>query len=121
MTKKLAKLIRETWYFWLLFGCLGFVTGRHDGDLPMSYRGEFLASLAFAFFVALWVVTDARHRERSLGYGFPALVFFVWPIFGPLYLFQTRGARACLTLLAFVAIFIVAVAIGAVIGIVTQS
>ncbi len=119
MAKKLAKLLRDTWYFWLLFACLGFISGRHDGDLPMSGRGEFVASLAFAFFVALWVVTDARRRERPLGYGFPALVFFVWPIFAPVYLFQTRGARAFLTLLAFAAIFIVAVAIGVVVGMVT--
>jgi hypothetical protein len=116
MMAKLARMIRETWYFWLLIACVGYVSGRQDGNLELSGRAEFIISFAFSFSMALWVVTDARRREQSLGYGFAALVFFLWPVFAPVYLFQTRGVRAFLSSLAFAGMFVVSISVGGVIG-----
>ena len=113
---KIARSLRETWFFWVFFFCLGLRSGREAEMSQMSPRAELLASLAFSLLVALWWGADARRREREMGYGFPALVFLLWPIFAPVYLFQTRGARAFLSLLAFGALFLVTGWIGALIG-----
>jgi hypothetical protein len=121
MLQKLTKAIRETWFFWLFFLVLGFMTSRQTETSQIPPRADLLISLAFALLVSFWVVLDARQRERQMGYGFPALVFFIWPIFAPIYLFQTRGARAFLSLLGFAALFCVAAGVGAFIGAFTQS
>ena len=119
MFHKLTKGIRETWFFWLFFLVLGFMTGRETDTAQIPPRADLLISLTFAFLTAFWVVLDARRRQRQMGYGFPALVFFVWPIFAPIYLFQTRGIRAFLSLLAFAAMLFVTAGIGVGIGIMT--
>lgn len=121
MAQKLINLFRETWFFWLYCICLGFLTGRETDANPMPPRVDLLSGLSFALLVAIWVTADARRRHRTIGYGFPALVFVLWPIFAPIYLFQTRGTRAFLSLLAFVATAFVTMGIGAGIGMLTQS
>ena len=117
MAQKLIKLLRETWFFWIYAFCLGLLTGRETDAAPMPQRAEFFAGLAFALLLAIWVVADARRRQRPMGYGFPALVFLLWPIFAPIYLFQTRGARAFLSLFAFVAMLFLTASIGVGIGV----
>ena len=87
----------------------------------MSRRAELVFGLVFALLIAMWVAADARRRQRQMGYGFPALVFVLWPIFAPIYLFQTRGIRAFLSLFAFVAMVFITAGIGVGIGMVTQS
>ena len=112
-------MLRDTWLLWLFFVCFGFISALDPQNYRISWRAEIIANVAFPLLVALWVATDAHRREQPLGYGFPALVFFLWPIFGPVYLFQTRGVRAFLTLLAFAAMFFIAVVIGVGLGMVT--
>lgn len=119
MFQKLTKALRETWFFWPFFLLIGFMTGRETETWQIPPRADLLISLTFALLVAFWVVLDARRRERQMGYGFPALVFFIWPIFAPIYLFQTRGVRAFLSLFAFVAMLFVTAGIGAGIGVMT--
>lgn len=121
MDSKLARMIRETWFFWLFFICLGFRVGRETETAQVSPRAEFAVSIAFALLVVFWIVRDARRRERKLGYGFPALVLLLWPLFAPIYLFQTRGMRGFLSLLAFLAMFVAATALGAGIGALTDG
>ena len=121
MIQKLTKLFRETWYFWLYCICLSFLTGRETDTAPMSRRVEFVSGLTFALLTAMWVTADARRRQRAMGYGFPALVFLLWPIFAPIYLFQTRGVRAFVSLLVFIAVAFVTVCIGVGIGMMTQE
>ena len=58
---------------------------------------------AFPLVMASWVMADARKRGRRLCHDYDAFVFFAWLVV-PLYLFQTRGARAFLTLLCFVGV-----------------
>ena len=119
MFHNLAKAIGETWFFWLFFLVLGFMTGRQTETSQIPPRADLLISLTFALFIALWVVLDARRRQRQMGYGFPALVFFIWPIFAPIYLFQTRGVRAFLSLFAFAAMLLITAGIGVGIGVMT--
>jgi hypothetical protein len=68
--------------------------------------------LAFPVILALWVASDAQVRHRSLCYDFDTFVFFAWPVMVPYYLFRTRGSRAFVTLLAFVGIYLAAMALG---------
>jgi len=86
----------------------------------MSRWADLLISLTFALLVAFWVALDARRRERGLGYGFPSLVFILWPVFAPIYLFQTRGVKAFWSLTLFVVTMLITVGIGAVIGAATK-
>lgn len=60
------------------------------------------------FAIAFWVMADARKRGRQLFYDYDTFVFFIWPILVPVYLVQTRGARAVFTLLCFAGIWMVA-------------
>lgn len=47
------------------------------------------------------VYADAQSRGKSLCYDYDTFAFFAWPLVVPYYLFQTRGARALLTMLYF--------------------
>lgn len=121
MIHSLIRLFRQTWYFWIYFICVGFAAGRETDTALMSKRVELVSGLTFALMAAMWVATDARRRQRAMGYGFPALVFLFWRVFAPIYLFQTRGARAWVSLLGFLAIAFAAFLFGAVIGMTTQE
>lgn len=119
MFPRLRRMIQETWFFWIFFLVVGFMTGRQTDTSRIPARADLLISLTFALFVAFWIGLDARRRQRPRGHGFAALVFFFWPIFVPIYLFQTRGVRAFFSLFAFIAMLIVTTAIGIGIGIMT--
>jgi hypothetical protein len=60
-------------------------------------------------------VTDARKRGRKLCYDFDSFVFFAGLVVVPVYLFQTRGVRAFLTLLCFGGMLLTGAVLGAVI------
>jgi hypothetical protein len=90
---------------WIFAVTYGFLAGMG------SDNGDGLASIIFPFLLAYWVVVDARRRQRTLCYDFDSFVFFGWPILVPIYLFQTRGIRALLTLLYFLGLWIVAGAV----------
>jgi len=90
-----------------------------DGKLP--WCADYLSSGAVALILASWVVADAHKRQRKLSYDYDGFVFFAWPIVVPIYLFQTRGARAFLTLLCFAAIWLVAIVIPAVAAFILQQ
>ena len=112
----LVRTDRNTWFLWLFALWSGFISSREAGGFRLSVRGEWVEVFAFGYFVALWVIRDARQRKGSMGFGFPALVFFLWPLFGPLYLFQTRGVRAFWSILAFVSAFTATTAVGFFLG-----
>jgi hypothetical protein len=52
------------------------------------------ANYLMAATVALWIQIDAYERGKSPAYDFDTLVFILWPIVAPVYLFRTRGAGA---------------------------
>lgn len=112
MVKAAIQKFRETWFFWAFCFCFGFLSGRLPAGARMPWPIWAAFSFVFALLVAIWVVADAKHRQRTLSYGFPALTFFIWPIFAPLYLFQTRGVRAFLSLICFAFFYYLSAAIG---------
>jgi len=77
-----------------------------EGKAP---KGTGMASgYALPLVLTLWVTADARKRGKQLFYDYDSFVFFGWPIMVPVYLFQTRGLRAFLTLLCFSGIWLAA-------------
>jgi hypothetical protein len=50
------------------------------------------------------VSVDRRIRDFDVPYEFDALVFFIWPLVVPYYLYRTRGGRGLL-FAAFIYIF----------------
>jgi len=65
---------------------------------------EFLSALVCYAAIALWLVADARRRGRRVAYDFDSVMFFFWPVGGPIYLFGVHGWRAVLPLAAFAAL-----------------
>lgn len=74
----------------------------------VSRRTDVASGYALPFIIAWWVTADARKRGRGLCYDYDSFIFFAWPFLVPIYLFQTRGIRAFLTLLCFAGIGLLA-------------
>jgi hypothetical protein len=99
-------MVAPTAMLWLYAAAMGVSSAiSPDGRLPN--RAEYVSRAAMALIIAFWVSCDARKRQRELFYDFDSLVFFAWPVVVPVYLFQTRGARAFLTSLCFAGIWLV--------------
>jgi hypothetical protein len=68
-----------------------------------------IAALAASYLlpasIALWVSADARERRYRTPYDFDSLIFFLWPVLAPIYLFHTRGWRGIGILGLFVVVF----------------
>jgi hypothetical protein len=107
MPKWLQQMIVPTLMLWLCVVAFAIASARSPDGLPKG------ADLAAAFVVPLvmasWVTADARKRGRRLCYDYDTFVFMAWPVVVPIYLFQTRGIRAILTLLCFGGILLVAI------------
>ena len=107
MPNWLQQMFAPTLMLWVCI--LGWgMTAAVDPD-GMSARAEMAASVATSLVVASWVSADAHKRGRRLCYDYDSFVYFAWPVVGLVYLFQTRGWRALLTLLCFAGIWLVAV------------
>src|SRR5262245_21451374 len=106
MPKWLQGMIAPTLALW--FCIVAFASIASTNGPGSSPRADFLSSLAFPLVIASWVTADARKRGRRLCHDYDSFVFFAWPILVPIYLFQTRGARAFLTLLCFVGVCVIA-------------
>jgi hypothetical protein len=120
MPKWLQGMIAPTLTLWLCVVAFGIASAAspHGGELPP--QADLASRLAFPLVMASWVVADARKRGRRLCYDFDSFVFFIWPIIVPIYLFQTRGVRAVLTLLCFAGICVVAMLAAAVVFIIRE-
>jgi hypothetical protein len=70
--------------------------------------GTLIAQVAVRIILVTWVYADAQSRGRGLCYDYDTFVFFAWPVVVPYYLFQTRGARAFLTMLYFTCLCVAA-------------
>ena len=106
MSKWLQKMMTPTGLLWLYALAFGIATGVGAEGAEMPKRAGLLASVTWSFLVSLWVTTDAHKRGRQLCYDCDSFVYFAWPLVVPVYLFQTRGVRAFLTLLGFIGIWI---------------
>lgn len=89
------------WVYALVFSVITVTAP--GGESPR--RAEFVANVALSFILSWWVINDARKRGRTLCYDYDAFVYFAWPVVIPVYLFQTRGLRALLSLLGFAALW----------------
>ena len=77
-----------------------------DGELAMG--ADMASTVALPLIMAAWVTADAHRRGRRLCYDHDSFVFFAWPVVVPVYLFQTRGVRAFITLACFAGIWLAA-------------
>ena len=104
MPRWLQGMLGPTLMLWFFVLLAGVATGMSpEGELPR--RAASIASVLNALLISWWVMTDARKRQRRLFYDYGMYLFFAWPIVVPVYLFQTRGWRALLTLLCFAGIW----------------
>ena len=100
-------MVAPTLTLWLCAIALGVAyTVSPDGEI--SKRADAASRFALPLVIASWVTADARKRGRQLCYDYDSFVFFAWPLIAPVYIFQTRGVRAFLTLLWFAAIWLIA-------------
>jgi hypothetical protein len=108
MKKWLERMLAPTvvlWFYALVYG-IAWSLGLERGTMPRQF--ELAASVALPLVLASWVLTDARKRGRGLCYDYGSFVYFAWAVLVPVYLFQTRGVRAFLTLLCFAGIWLAA-------------
>ncbi len=99
MAKRSHLMNAPTLMLWRYAAAVGVASALVPDDAELPKLADLAASYAFPFIVAAWVMSDARNRGRQLCYDYDSFVFFAWPVVVPVYLFQTRGARAFLTLL----------------------
>ncbi len=86
---------------WLYAIAEGIASGWFLGRGPLPPAGDLASQIAFPLIISYWIIADARKRRRELCYDYDSFVYFAWLIVVPIYLFQTRGVRAFLTLLCF--------------------
>jgi hypothetical protein len=120
MPKWLQEMFAPTLMLWLFAVAFGLASAIGSDGAGMPKRAELASSVALPLVVASWVMADARKRGRRLCYDYDSFVYFAWPIVVPVYLFQTRGARAFLTLLCFAGIWLVAVVAAGVVFLVRE-
>ena len=108
MPKWLQGMIAPTAMLWLYALACGVTSALGPDEWSMPKRADLAATFALPLVVSAWVMADARKRHRQLCYDYDSLVYFAWPVVVPVYLFQTRGVRAFLTLLCFGGIWLIA-------------
>ena len=107
MPKWLKGMVAPTLMLWLCAIAFG-VAYSVPPNGEISKRADLAFQFALPLVIASWVTADARKQGRQLCYDYDSFVFLAWPIVVPVYLFQTRGVRAFLTLLCFAAIWLIA-------------
>jgi hypothetical protein len=120
MPKWLQGMIAPTLTLWCCMVAFGIASAAssHGAVLPM--RADLASRVVFPLVMASWVMADAQKRGRRLAYDYGSFVFFAWPIIVPIYLFQTRGSRAFLTLLSFLGICVIAMLAASVVFIIRE-
>jgi len=63
-----------------------------------------ISNYSLGLIVCAWVLADARERGRKVCYDFDSMMFFFWPVMGPIYLLQTRGLRGFVPMFIFLLI-----------------
>jgi len=112
MPKWLQGMVAPTLMLWLYAVAFGTASAALPDSAELPGRADSASRFALALILAFWVMADARKRDLRLCYDYDSFVFFVTPIAVPVYLFQTRGARAFLTFLCFAGIWLIGMLIG---------
>jgi hypothetical protein len=110
--KWLQGMVAPTLTLWLYAIALAVAWAISIDVKGPSPHADLVSRIGLQLILASWVISDAQKRGRKLCYDYGSFVFFAWPIVVPVYLFQTRGARAFLTLLCFAGIWLVAGLVG---------
>jgi len=105
MPKWLEQMMAPTLMLWVCAIAFGIALGIGPDGMPK--RAELASNVALPLVVASWVTADARKRGRRLCYDYDSFVYFAWFVVVPVYLFQTRGVRAFITLLCFAGMWLV--------------
>jgi hypothetical protein len=111
-------MIAPTLTLWFCMIAALIISAASPDSRGLSAGADVVSRCAFSGAMAAWVMADARKRGRRLCHDYDSFVFFAWPIVVPIYLFQTRGARAFLTLLCFLGVYVIAVLAGAAVSII---
>ena len=118
--KWLQGMVAPTLTLWTLMIAWGVVSGLGPEGAEPPRAVSMLGKTVFSMTVAAWVMADARKRGRKTCYDFDSMLYFAWPVIAPVYLFQTRGLRALLTLLCFGGLWIVMAVVANVVGFVAM-
>jgi hypothetical protein len=78
--------------------------GARGVDPPGSYR--LLYALAFLWLFGWWLQQDSRQHRFKWVYDLGLFLYIAWPVIIPYYLFKTRGVKAFLTILTFLAVYV---------------
>jgi hypothetical protein len=73
-------------------------------EVPGLY--SLMGRLTFFWLIGWWVLKDSRRHGFKLVYDMGFFLFIAWPLILPYYLFKTRGIKALLTILSFLAVYV---------------
>jgi hypothetical protein len=94
--------------------CLYLIISAAIADtLERSPLAKTISPYILALLISAWVQADAREKRRPLCYDYDSFTFFFWPILTPIYLFQTRGLGAFISILTFILLWIATLALAA--------
>jgi hypothetical protein len=72
-------------------------------EAPGVYR--LLSLLALIWLMGWWLQQDSREHRFKWVYDMGFFLYIAWPVILPYYLFKTRGLKALLTILIFLAVY----------------
>ena len=117
-TQWLEKAGKDLLFVWLFVAVAAFWSATHgQGDKAPSAAVEWLCSVGFATCLTSWVMKDALQRRQQPCYDYDSFVFSAWMLIVPLYLFQSRGVKALITMGWFALLVVTAMIVGAAAGI----
>jgi len=96
-------------YLFITQTIAGFYLSR-GVELPATYT--FLYPLALIWIIGWWLEKDSQRHGVAWVLDMGLFLAIAWPFIMPYYLFKTRGVRALLAIIAFVAIYLLAFVIG---------
>ena len=75
-------------------------------DRTMSPAFNLLYFIAFTWVLRWWLKEDNQKYKEKWIYELGILIYAVWMIVIPIYLFKTRGLKAFLTIFAFIGLYL---------------
>jgi hypothetical protein len=109
----LSKLTTPTSLFYIFLTLTQVATGIYLAsglEPPAFFTAAYV--LGFLWIVGWWLRADSVKRNFRWIFDMGLFLYVAWPIVLPYYLFKTRGARALLVILGFVAASIGATVLG---------
>ena len=114
MTQLLSKLTSPTGLLYLFLVLTQTATGayRVSGiEPPASFTVVYI--LGFLWIIGWWLRADSRKRGISWVFDMGLFLYVAWPLILPYYILKSRGGKGLLAILCFVATYIGATLVGA--------